>query len=677
MNDPRVEKQKPVPPFVQFCCAAIPQVFDDSLSYYEALCAMWKYLDETVKVINNNAMVTEDFIAKVNELHDYVENYFANLDVQEEINNKLDQMAEDGTLQEIITTYIQANVAWTFDTVADMKSATNLIAGSYARTLGFYSINDGGGATYYITDSGTANEMDVIAIDSLYANLVSEKVINPVMFGAVGDGTTDDSLNIQECINYGKANNITVIDGLNKNYIVSDVVIIPDTISSVNELGIYIDYGVTLRNIKLKLKDGCQSLTSVLNIANPTETNVFLENITINGNKSNQSSALSTQDGGLHGIRVGFPNHSAGGFKIVNSYIYDCYTDDIDIRALDFDSVEISSCKIKGAGRNGITDNSKNSLVDNCTFLDNGTRTNPKSAYHIEPDSTFDFGIKTISNCYIDDNGRPSIQIHFNSDAYNFDTFNIINCKAELFYLSSLCNTACTFNKFNIIDSTFTSTSTNGITKDAGTKLEFNDITITRSSFLGNFIIVGSESNVKTNVYVNDNFFSRVLQLRNGFGDILIDGCRFIKDEYPSGTGVETLAIALSYITTQETYTADTLTVTNCYLKNYKKFIYNKSSGSSRVAKNITNLNVSNNTYVSEGDTYIDNDGNITNFIMKGNNTSIGGTGYKRYLVGTCANLIAVDNISSFGSSQGFNTDNITTGLITNNIFNGVIQVAE
>lgn len=105
MTDPKVEKQKPVPPFVQFCCAAIPQVFDDSLSYYEALCAMWKYLDETVKVINNNALVTEDFIAKVEELHDYVEHYFDNLDVQEEINNKLDEMATSGQLQQLIDTY--------------------------------------------------------------------------------------------------------------------------------------------------------------------------------------------------------------------------------------------------------------------------------------------------------------------------------------------------------------------------------------------------------------------------------------------------------------------------------------------------------------------------------------------------------------------------------------------
>ena len=202
MNDPKVEKQKPVPPFVQFCCAAIPQVFDDSLSYYEALCAMWKYLDETVKVINNNAMITEDFIAKVNELHDYVENYFDNLDVQEEINNKLDQMVEDGTLQEIIGEYLNASAIWGFDNVADMKSSTNLINGSYAKTLGYHAKNDGGGATYKIrnvTNDDTVDEMFIVEIgdpaNELVAELILEDKINIRQLGAVPmseDGTKHD-----------------------------------------------------------------------------------------------------------------------------------------------------------------------------------------------------------------------------------------------------------------------------------------------------------------------------------------------------------------------------------------------------------------------------------------------------------------------------------------------------
>ena len=103
-----------VPPFVKFVCANVPMVFDDSLSYYEALCALWKYVQGMTDVINNNATLEEEFIEKFNvlsgkfdELKTYVDTYFDNLDVQEEINNKLDAMAESGELGELLSQYIQ------------------------------------------------------------------------------------------------------------------------------------------------------------------------------------------------------------------------------------------------------------------------------------------------------------------------------------------------------------------------------------------------------------------------------------------------------------------------------------------------------------------------------------------------------------------------------------------
>lgn len=186
---------QPLNPFVVFCQKTIPLAFDESMSYMEALYALKDYLEEQIiPTVNTNAQAVDDLTNLYNELHDYVEHYFDNLDVQEEINNKLDDMAEDGTLEEIITSYIQSNVAWVFDTVADMKLAENLVNGSYARTLGFRSLNDGGGATYYITNSGTANELDVIAVgDSLYAHFVKPTIVSPEMFGAYGDNTHDDT----------------------------------------------------------------------------------------------------------------------------------------------------------------------------------------------------------------------------------------------------------------------------------------------------------------------------------------------------------------------------------------------------------------------------------------------------------------------------------------------------
>lgn len=206
-------------PFRHLCVTIgeLPSAFIESMSYYELLAWFVNYLENTViPAVNANGEATAELQELFVELQTFVDEYFDNLDVQEEINNKLDAMAEAGTLQEIITTYIQANVAWTFDTVADMKAATNLVAGSYARTLGFRSINDGGGALYKITNTGTANEMDIIAIDSLFANLVLPTVATPEMFGSYGDGTHDDTTSLSRT--FAVAKNIK----FGKDYVISN-----------------------------------------------------------------------------------------------------------------------------------------------------------------------------------------------------------------------------------------------------------------------------------------------------------------------------------------------------------------------------------------------------------------------------------------------------------------------
>lgn len=176
----------------------------DALTNYGLLCKIVEYLNQVIASQNEVQGVTEEIVTAFNNLYDYVHDYFDNLDVQEEINNKLDAMVEDGTLQEIITTYIQSNVAWTFDTVADMQASTNLIEGSYARTIGYYSANDGGGALYKIKSSTgvTADEAFIVTVnDDLVAEMVIEN--DTVNFRQLGAKSEEDtSYAHTDCKNY-------------------------------------------------------------------------------------------------------------------------------------------------------------------------------------------------------------------------------------------------------------------------------------------------------------------------------------------------------------------------------------------------------------------------------------------------------------------------------------------
>ena len=146
-----------------------------------------------------------DYIEKFNQLHDYVYDYFDNLDVQEEINNKLDDMVEQGTLQEIIADYLNSKAVFGYDTVSDMKSSTNLINGSYAETLGYHQKGDRGGALYKIrtiTDQDVVDEGFIVAMNdaSLVAELIIGENLAPEMLGAYGDGVNDDTDIIEKII---------------------------------------------------------------------------------------------------------------------------------------------------------------------------------------------------------------------------------------------------------------------------------------------------------------------------------------------------------------------------------------------------------------------------------------------------------------------------------------------
>lgn len=88
-----------------------------------------------------------------------------------------------------------------FDTVALMKASTSLKNGMTVQTLGYYAANDGGGATYKITNIANANVHQESLSNSLYATLILENnTINIRQIGARPQDTENNKYDIKSYV---------------------------------------------------------------------------------------------------------------------------------------------------------------------------------------------------------------------------------------------------------------------------------------------------------------------------------------------------------------------------------------------------------------------------------------------------------------------------------------------
>ena len=92
--------------FRYWCQTALPLVYDDSLSYYELLNKVVVYLNNVISDVSNTETNVESLLTAYNQLQEYVNTYFNGIDIQDEINNRLDEMAANGTLTSLISPFI-------------------------------------------------------------------------------------------------------------------------------------------------------------------------------------------------------------------------------------------------------------------------------------------------------------------------------------------------------------------------------------------------------------------------------------------------------------------------------------------------------------------------------------------------------------------------------------------
>lgn len=183
MNEDNLINVDELKPFPKFCCTIgmLPTVFKVSWTYEEQMLECVRFIkEEIIPKVNLNALATKELQEKFVELVDYVNEYFENLDLQEEVNNKLDEMAESGTLTDIIAQYLELAGILAFNTKANLKNADNLANGSFAKTYGETTYNDGKGEFYKIrtlTSSDVVDDNNIVALVN-YPTLIAEKMPN-------------------------------------------------------------------------------------------------------------------------------------------------------------------------------------------------------------------------------------------------------------------------------------------------------------------------------------------------------------------------------------------------------------------------------------------------------------------------------------------------------------------
>lgn len=100
-------------PFRFWCQKVLPLVYDDSLSYYELLCKVVDYLNKTMEDVETLEGDITAMYTAYDQLQSYVNTYFDSLDVQEEINNKLNAMVLSGQMTLLVRPFIpDAVTSW-------------------------------------------------------------------------------------------------------------------------------------------------------------------------------------------------------------------------------------------------------------------------------------------------------------------------------------------------------------------------------------------------------------------------------------------------------------------------------------------------------------------------------------------------------------------------------------
>lgn len=254
---PELESYKKITPFRLFVKTNFPfiEATYEARDNYGLYCKIVEYLNNVIKNENTvESNVSELYNAFVS-LNDYVSDYFDNLDVQEEINKKLDEMAESGVLQDIVNNLfneIETNV--NNQLIAVNNKVDALASGSPIpvtstsemtdTTKVYLLLSDGNwyynngtnwvvGGTYQSTGIGnnsiTAEKLEEKLRDSIGIRVPELSFTSGYYRNSVGAKNTNNSYSLSNairlkeneiiyfCSNAGASTSVSVITGIYEN----------------------------------------------------------------------------------------------------------------------------------------------------------------------------------------------------------------------------------------------------------------------------------------------------------------------------------------------------------------------------------------------------------------------------------------------------------------------------
>lgn len=357
----------------------LPSSFYASMSYYESMVWLYEYLKNTViPTVNNNAESVEELQTAFIQLETWVHDYFDE-QLPIEVQNALDNMAEDGSLTELIENVLKAQNYVILNDYEELLTNPYITKNLYVR-LKNYEENDKIESVYYIKEkeTETPNEMDIITINESLIGILQPhlmKELNSKIFKDTDTEGEDDSTFLQYLFNYGSTHKIK-IKLIEKNYNIGE------------RIEIHSNLDLDMNKATFNLNDGaeCEMLYNYDNISTQTSyiENIHIYNGSVDGNSTNNHSANAS---GMFISLVYGKN-----IIIENLTITDCeripinikLSKNIEIRNIDFSNIALQSSTYISGGNYAIALEGNDSITTENIKLENITVNNYSSgAFHL------------------------------------------------------------------------------------------------------------------------------------------------------------------------------------------------------------------------------------------------------------------------------------------------------